>query len=88
MGDQEHTMKTLTATILALGLFAGAAQAASQGVFTQIDQTAPRAGTFEDLSRTAPRGGTFQDLNDTAPRAGTFEDLKDTAPLGEEGGAR
>ncbi|MFM9849491.1 MAG: hypothetical protein ACKVP3_20310 [Hyphomicrobiaceae bacterium] len=72
-------MKTLiSASILAIGLFAGAANAASP-VFDDINTTAPRSGTFEDLKATAPRG-TFEDINATAPRAGVFNDINRVAP--------
>ncbi len=72
-------MKTLiSASILAIGLFAGAANAAP--VFDDINATAPRAGTFEDLNTTAPRAGAFEDLNATAPRSGVFQDVKNSAP--------
>jgi hypothetical protein len=71
-------MKTLiSASILAIGLFAGAANAASP-VFEDINATAPR-GTFEDLNATAPRG-TFEDIDATAPRAGVFKDIDRVAP--------
>jgi hypothetical protein len=74
-------MKTLlSVSIVSLGLFAGAAQAAdaSQGVFAQINATAPRSSVFQDLNNTAPRS--FQELNDTAPRSSIFDDLNKTAP--------
>ncbi len=74
-------MKTLlSASILALGLFATSAQAAEKDIFTDINQTAPLAGTFDDLNQTAPRSP-YASLNDTAPRSGgLYEDLQDTAP--------
>lgn len=74
-------MKTLiSASILALGLFAGAAQAAPKDVFTQINETAPRAGTFQDLNNTAPKS-VFEQLNETAPRSdGVYGDLEKNAP--------
>lgn len=71
-------MKTISATILALGLLAGAAQArAIDGYFTDLDRTAPRS-VFEGTSNSAPRSA-FEDLRDTAPRS-TFGDLRDSAP--------
>jgi hypothetical protein len=70
-------MKTLiSASILAIGLFAGAANAAP--VFDDINATAPRS-TFADINATAPRG-TFEDLNATAPRSGVFKDIDRVAP--------
>jgi hypothetical protein len=73
-------MKTLiTASILALGLFAGTANAAP-AVFDDIAATAPKAGAFEDLNMVAPRSGVFGDLNATAPHSGVFGDLQESAP--------
>jgi hypothetical protein len=71
-------MKTLiSASILAIGLFASAANAAP--VFDDINATAPRSGTFADINATAPRG-TFEDINATAPRSQVFTDIDRTAP--------
>ncbi len=74
-------MKTLlTASIVALGLFAGAAQAAEKPVFTQIGETAPLSATFEDLNQTAPRSN-FDQLQDTAPHTGAiYGQVENTAP--------
>ena len=73
-------MKTLiSASILAVGLFAGAANAAS--VFDDINATAPRSSVFEDINATAPRSKVFQDLQESAPRSdGVYGDLETRAP--------
>ena len=73
-------MKTLiSASILAIGLFAGTANAASS-VFADINATAPRSSVFEDLNATAPRTSIFEDINATAPRSKVFQDLQESAP--------
>ena len=75
-------MKTLiTASILALGLFAGSANAAPavSQVFSDLNATAPRS-VFEDLQATAPRAGIFAEINATAPRSTVFGDLQNSAP--------
>jgi hypothetical protein len=73
-------MKTLiSASILAIGLFAGTANAAK--VFDDINATAPRSTVFEDINATAPRTSVFQDLQNSAPRSdGVFGDLETRAP--------
>ena len=65
-------MKTLiSASILAVSLFAGSAQAADVSkVFSDLNATAPRASIFDDINATAPRSGLFDQINDTAPRSG------------------
>jgi hypothetical protein len=73
-------MKTFASAIVALGLFAGAAQA--KDIFTQINETAPRS-VFQDLNETAPKSAeqTLKDINDSAPRSdGVFGDLETRAP--------
>lgn len=68
-------MKTAFATLVALGLIAGAANART--VFDDIQDTAPRT-VFDDIRDTAPRS-IFDDIRDTAPRA-PFDQIQDTAP--------
>ncbi|HEX4892360.1 MAG TPA: hypothetical protein VFV47_03675 [Hyphomicrobiaceae bacterium] len=68
-------MKTLLASILAVGLLTGSASART--VFDDIRDTAPRS-VFEDIRDTAPRS-VFEDLNSTAPRS-VFDGLTEAAP--------
>ena len=71
-------MKTIAASLIALGLFAGAANAAwSDQVFTDLGRTAPKS-LFDQLNETAPKS-VFDDLRDSAPRS-VFDDLRDGAP--------
>ncbi len=71
-------MKTFAATLVALGLLAGAAQArVTDGYFTDLGQTAPRS-VFDGINDSAPRSA-FDDLRDSAPRS-TFDSLRDSAP--------
>lgn len=71
-------MKTLAASILALGLFAGTASArTAQDIFTDLNQTAPRS-IFDDIRDQAPRSP-FDQIQDSAPRT-YFDDLRDSAP--------
>lgn len=73
-------MKTLiSASILAIGLFAGTANATSS-VFTHLNATAPRSSVFDDINATAPRGSVFADINATAPRSSVFQDIQNSAP--------
>jgi len=74
-------MKALiSASIIALGLFAGSAQAAQKDIFTQLDETAPLSATFEDLNQTAPHSS-FSQIQDTAPRSdGVYGQVENTAP--------
>ena len=73
-------MKTLiSASILAIGLFAGTANAATT-VFTDLNATAPRSTVFDDINATAPRCSIFDDINATAPRSNVFQDMQNTAP--------
>jgi hypothetical protein len=74
---RSHAMKTIAASILALGLFAGAASAANVGVFADLAETAPRSA-FADIADTAPRSP-FDQIRDTAPRS-PFADIQATAP--------
>ncbi len=73
-------MKTLFASLLALGLVAGAASAkAPQGFFDDLARTAPKS-VFDTLAETAPRS-IFDDLRDVAPHdARVFQDLQKNAP--------
>lgn len=76
-------MKTLiSASLLLLGLFAGAAHAAdiSKSGFTGITGAVPSSATFTDLATTAPRLSIFDDINATAPRSTIFVDISRTAP--------
>ena len=71
-------MKTIFATLIAFGLFAGAASAGSNP-FTSIRDAAPRA-PFDQIQDTAPRT-IFDDIRDTSPRSdGVFGDLETNAP--------
>ena len=71
-------MKSIAATLLAVTLLAGAAEARPvDGYFTNLGQTAPRS-VFDDINDSAPRT-VFDDLRDTAPRS-VFDDLKNSAP--------
>ena len=69
-------MKTAIATILALGLLAGVAQARTP--FDAIGDSAPRSQIFTDINASAPRS-VFEDIQATAPRS-AFEQIGDTAP--------
>jgi len=75
-------MKTLAASLVALGLLAGAAQAASPAVFTDLSATAPRA-PFDQIRDSAPRSP-FADIQTSAPRStssgGFFTRLGHTSP--------
>lgn len=78
-------MKLAAATLVALSLLAGAAQARTvDGYFTDLGRTAPR-GVFETLNETAPRS-LFDSLNETAPRS-PFEEIRDSAPRSGGDGA-
>ena len=68
-------MKTIIASILALGLFTGAASA--KDIFTDINQTAPK-GLFDQIRDTTPRS-VFDDINSSAPRS-VFDDIRDSTP--------
>ena len=75
--DSAATLKIIAASVLALGVLAGAASASSQSIFADINAAAPRA-VFADLADTAPRSP-FDALNDAAPRS-PFGALNDAAP--------
>ena len=79
-------MRTIAATLVALSLIAGAAQASPvDRYFTDLGQTAPRS-VFDDLNDSAPRS-VFDSLRDSAPRS-PFDALNDTAPrTSGDGGA-
>jgi hypothetical protein len=68
-------MKTLFASILALGLLAG--QASARTVFDDIQDSAPRS-VFDQIQDTAPRS-VFDDIRDSAPRS-VFDQIQDSAP--------
>ena len=69
-------MKTILATVLALGLLAG--QASARTVFDDVQDSAPRSAIFTDIGNAAPRS-TFDTLQDTAPRS-LLGDIQDSAP--------
>ena len=68
-------MKTIAASILALSLLAGAANASS--VFTDLNDSAPRA-PFDQIQESAPRAP-FDQINDSAPRS-PFDGIQQSAP--------
>ncbi len=71
-------MKTIATAIVALGLFAGFAEARTlDGYFTNLERTAPRT-IFDDLQDTAPRS-IFDDIQDSAPKS-IFDQIRETAP--------
>lgn len=72
-------MKTFISTsLVAIGLFAGAAQAAPiDSFFTDLGQSAPKS-VFDQLNETAPKS-IFDQIRDSAPRS-IFDDLRDSAP--------
>lgn len=82
-------MKTIAASILAVALLSGAAQArGADQYFADLNQTAPHS-VFDDVQDSAPRSS-FDQLNDSAPRS-TFDDLRDSAPhsaTGTDAGSR
>ncbi len=69
-------MKSVLATLLALGLLAGTANART--VFDDIKDTAPRS-VFDDVRDSAPRSP-FDEIKDTAPHS-VFDTLRESAPL-------
>jgi len=78
-------MKTLAASLIALGLLTGAANAANPDIFADINASAPRS-VFTDLADSAPRSP-FDQIQDSAPRSygsggsgGYFTRLGRTAP--------
>ena len=82
-------MKTIAASIVALGLFAGAASA--KDIFTDINQSAPKSifdqirdsaplQPWDRINESAPRSP-FDRINDAAPRSdGVFGSLQNSAP--------
>ncbi len=71
-------MKSIFATLLALGLITGAAHARSpQDIFKDLQQTAPKS-LFDQIRDSAPRS-IFDDIRDSAPRS-IFDDIRDSAP--------
>jgi hypothetical protein len=80
---KEHTMKTLAASLIAVALLSGAAQArTADDYFTDLNETAPRS-VFDDIRDSAPRSP-FDELNQSAPRS-TFDDIRDSAPRSATG---
>ncbi len=69
------TLNTIAVSLVALGLFAGAASA--KDIFADINTTAPKS-YFDTLRDTAPRS-LFDQINDTAPRS-IFDQIQDSAP--------
>ncbi len=70
-------MKTIAATLLALGLLTSAASA--KDIFTDIRDTAPKSH-FDQINSTAPRS-VFDGIRDTAPRSdGVFGGLQTGSP--------
>ena len=67
-------MKTALATLLALGLVAGTANART---VDDIRDAAPRA-PFDQINDAAPRAP-FDRINDAAPRS-IFDQIRDSAP--------
>ena len=79
------TLKTLAlVSALSLGAIwtqiADAGAAGLQGVFAEINASAPRSDVFSDLNTSAPRSDIFDEINETAPRADIFADLNKSAP--------
>ncbi len=71
-------MKSIPASLLALGLLVGTVEARkAQDIFTDIQQTAPKS-LFDQIQASAPRTP-FDDLRDSAPRS-PFDDFRDSAP--------
>ena len=68
-------MKTIAASLLALGLLTGTASA--KDIFTDLNQTAPKS-IFDQINDTAPRS-VFDDIRETAPRS-VFDDIRDSSP--------
>jgi hypothetical protein len=78
-------MKTLAATLIAIGLLTGAAQArVGHGYFTDLALTAPHT-VFDDIQDSAPRSP-FDQIRDSAPRA-PFDGIRDSAPHAPSGGS-
>jgi len=78
-------MKTLAATLIAIGLLAGTAQArVGNEYFTDLALTAPHT-VFDDIQDSAPRSP-FDQIRDSAPRA-PFDGIRDSAPHAPSGGS-
>lgn len=82
-------MKTIAASLIAVALLSGAAQArVADQYFADLNQIAPHS-LFDDLQESAPRSP-FDEINETAPRS-AFDDIRDSAPRsapGSEAGQR
>lgn len=70
---------------LALSLTTSLAADVNAGVFSTINESAPRS-VFDDLNASAPRSP-FDEIATSAPKA-TFEEIQDTAPRTSETGDR
>jgi hypothetical protein len=71
-------MKLVAASIVALSLFAGVAQARSiDSYFDDLSKSAPRS-VFDQIQDSAPRS-LFDEIRDTAPRS-LFDQIRDSAP--------
>lgn len=82
-------MKTIAASLIAVALLTGAAQArVADQYFADLGATAPRS-VFDDIQESAPRS-LFDEINESAPRS-PFDELRDSAPraaFGGEAGSR
>lgn len=73
-------MKALiTASILAVGLFASPANAATKSIWTTLNDSAPRS-IFDQIRDSAPRS-VFDQLNATAPRAAASDHVQSVGEL-------
>jgi hypothetical protein len=71
-------MKTIAVSLLALGLFAGTANARSaKDFFTDLSNSAPRSA-FDQIRDSAPLSP-FDQIRDSAPRT-VFDDIRDSSP--------
>ena len=76
-------MKTIAASLFAIAVLSGAAQArVADQYFTDLDRAAPYS-VFDDIQDSAPRSP-FDELNESAPRS-TFDDIRDSAPRAATG---
>ncbi len=73
-------MKTFIASLVALGLFAGAANARPiDSFFTDLNRTSPKS-VFDQLNESAPKS-IFDQIRDSSPRSdGVFGTLELNAP--------
>lgn len=76
-------MKIIAATLVALSLLTGAAQArATGGYFGDLKDTAPRS-VFDGIQESAPRSP-FDGIRDSAPRS-PFDEIQGSAPRAATG---